>query len=51
MVFTQVSQDVPNNTDNAPLDLSSTADVIIYIVLPLICVFLYFLWRRYKKKE
>ncbi|KKK85255.1 hypothetical protein LCGC14_2775100, partial [marine sediment metagenome] len=32
-------------------DLGSTADVVIFIVLPLICIILYFVWRNYKKKR
>ncbi len=47
----QVSQDVPNNSNNAPINLSDPADVIIFIILPVICVILYFIWRHNKKKR
>lgn len=33
-----------------PVDLSNTADIVIYIVLPIIAVLLYLLYRRNKKK-
>ncbi|WP_117434192.1 adenylosuccinate synthetase [Flavimarina sp. Hel_I_48] len=47
----QVSQDVPNNANNAPLDFSDPADVIIFIVLPVLFIILYFIWRNKKKKK
>ena len=49
--MTQVSQDVPNNSNNAPIDLGSTADVVIFIILPIVFIILYFIWRNTKKKS
>ncbi|WP_416443332.1 adenylosuccinate synthetase [Leeuwenhoekiella sp. A16] len=45
----QISQDLPHPNDNSALDLNNLQDVIIYIVIPLIIIILYILWRRSKK--
>lgn len=45
----QISQDVPHPSNNSPIDLNNTADVLLYIVLPLVVIILYIIWRRYRK--
>ena len=40
-----------NPDDNKPVDMSDPFEVIVFIVLPIIIVILYFLWRRDKKKR
>lgn len=47
----QVSQDVPSNSNNAPINLSDPVDLIIFIILPVIFIILYFIWRNNKKKR
>jgi hypothetical protein len=47
----QVSQDVPNNSNNAPINLSDPADVVIFIILPVVFLILYLIWRNKKKKN
>lgn len=47
----QVSQDVPNNSNNAPIDLTSWADITIYIILPIVAIIFYFIWRKRKNKR
>ena len=47
----QVSQDVPNNSNNSPIDVGNPADVVIFIVLPVVCIVLYLIWRHKKKKR
>ena len=37
--------------DTGPLKLESAADYIIFIILPIVTVVLYFLWRAKEKKE
>lgn len=40
-----------NPDDNNPIDLSSPFDVIVYIILPILMIVFYILWRRDKKKR
>lgn len=47
----QIPKEVPHPDNNSPLDLNNPADIIIYIVLPIIVVILYFLWRKKNRKE
>lgn len=50
LVFGQRPSSVPY--DSEPVGFfDSTANVIIYIVLPLLIVLIYILWRRKIKKE
>ncbi|MBZ0326269.1 MAG: adenylosuccinate synthetase [Altibacter sp.] len=47
----QIPKEVPHPDNNSPLDLSNPADIIIYIVIPIIFVALYFLSRKRKKNN
>ncbi|MGB0948608.1 MAG: adenylosuccinate synthetase [Marinirhabdus sp.] len=47
--FVQLPHGVPGPGDNAPLDLSNPADVIIYIVLPVLVVILVYI--RFRRKN
>ncbi len=49
----QIPREVPHPDNNTPLDISDPADIIIYIVVPLIFLILYLVMRkkRSKKKE
>lgn len=40
-----------NPDDNKPIDLTSPFDVIVYIILPLVVIVLYIIWKRKKKKD
>ena len=42
----QIPEGVPHPDRNSPIDLSNPADVIIYIVLPVIATILFLIWRR-----
>jgi len=42
---------VPSPQNNTPIDLNSWFDIVVFIVLPLVMVFLYFLWRRQVKMD
>ncbi len=46
----QIPTNLPNPDDNTPIDLTKTADILIYIVLPVIILLLLFLRVRNKKK-
>jgi len=47
----QIPKGVPNPADSEPLLINSTFDVILYIVLPVLILIGYFLWRRRKQKR
>jgi heme/copper-type cytochrome/quinol oxidase subunit 2 len=49
-IYAQTPHGVPQPNDYSPIDLMDTADVIIYIVLPVLFIILYFIWKR-KKRE
>lgn len=42
---------VPSPQNNTPIDLNSWFDVVVFIVLPIVMIFLYFQWRRQVKKD
>jgi hypothetical protein len=42
----QIPKEVPHPDNNSPIDLSNTADIIIYIAIPVAILILYFVWRR-----
>jgi uncharacterized BrkB/YihY/UPF0761 family membrane protein len=51
-VIGQVPQGIPK--DNGPIDLSSTSNIIVYVVLPLVVVAIFVIWRianRRKRRE
>jgi hypothetical protein len=48
-VIGQVPQGIPK--DNGPIDLSSTTNIIIYIVLPIVVVAVFIFWRMAVKKK
>ncbi|GBF21156.1 hypothetical protein GQ41_3216 [Arenibacter algicola] len=40
-----------NPDDNSPIDLTSAFDVIVFIILPILVIIFYILWRKKKKKN
>ncbi|MFH4967549.1 adenylosuccinate synthetase [Gaetbulibacter sp. M240] len=40
-----------NPGDNTPIDFSNPIEVLVYIILPILIVVFYMLWRKKKKKE
>jgi len=48
-VVGQVPQGIPKG--NGPIDFSSTANIVIYIVLPIIVVAGFIFWRMANKKK
>ncbi|MBS9525448.1 hypothetical protein KIH41_17460 [Litoribacter ruber] len=45
----QVPRDIP--TDTGPLEVDSTFDIILYIVLPIVIIIFFFVYRAAKKKR
>lgn len=48
-VIGQVPQGIPK--DNGPIDFSSTSNIVVYIVLPLVAVAIFIFWRKANKKK
>lgn len=48
--WAQIPTDLPNPDDNTPIDLTKTADILIYIVLPVLIIVLLIIRRRNRKK-
>ena len=49
-MFAQIPTEVPHPDNNSPIDLTKTADILIYIVLPIIIIILLVLRARNKNK-
>ena len=47
----QIPTEVPHPDTNSPIDLSNPADIIIYIVLPIVVIVLFMIGRHRKKKS
>lgn len=41
----------PNPDDNTPIDFSDPFEVIVFIVLPILAVIFYLLWKRQKNNK
>jgi len=42
----QLPMGTPNPDDNQPLDLSDPFEVIVFIVIPILAVIFYILWKK-----
>lgn len=47
----QVPTGTPNPGSNSPIDFSSAFDVIVFIVLPILLIAFYLIWRKKQKDE
>lgn len=47
----QLGIGTPNPDDNEPLDLSDPFEVIVFIIIPIVVVILYLLWKRQKNNK
>ncbi|MBT8261539.1 MAG: adenylosuccinate synthetase [Bacteroidia bacterium] len=45
----QIPSGVPHPDDNTPVDLTNPADLIIYLVIPVVIVILYLVFIKRKK--
>lgn len=49
-MFAQIPSELPNPDDNKPIDITNPADLILYIILPLVVILLVIIKFRKKKK-
>ncbi|OAB78043.1 hypothetical protein ULVI_11195 [Cochleicola gelatinilyticus] len=47
----QIPEDVPHPDNNTPIDLSKPFDLIVFVILPIVIIILYVLWRQKKKNK
>lgn len=51
LVRAQIPYEVPKPANNTPIDLSNPADLIIYVILPIVVIILAIIAWRYKKNR
>lgn len=47
----QKSSYTQNPGDSGTIDLTKPFDLIVFIILPIVIIILYFIWKRTKKRE
>jgi hypothetical protein len=47
LLYAQKPSEIPGYTGK--IELSKTSDLIIYVVIPVVIIILYFVWRKQKK--
>lgn len=50
-IYAQRPTHSPNPQDNTPIDFNNLFDVIVYIIMPIVMLIFYFLWRKQIKKN
>lgn len=46
----QIPTEVPKPQDNSPVDFSDPFEIIVFVVLPILFIILFIIWRGKKKK-
>ncbi len=49
--FLQLPMGSRNPDDNNPIDITDPFDLIMYIILPILLLIFYLLWKRNKKND
>lgn len=49
-IYAQSPTHVPK-PDRSPVDFSQLANIVLFIILPLLIVVFYFMWRNKKRKD
>ncbi|PNW26380.1 adenylosuccinate synthetase [Formosa algae] len=50
-LLAQLPLGTPNPDDNAPIDITDPFDLIVFIILPIIMVIFYIIWRKKKQNN
>ncbi|SDB37142.1 hypothetical protein SAMN03097699_0960 [Flavobacteriaceae bacterium MAR_2010_188] len=50
LLILQLPPGTRNPDDNKPIDFTSPFDVIVYIVLPILLIIGYYLWKKNSRK-
>ncbi|EPR70291.1 hypothetical protein ADIWIN_3647 [Winogradskyella psychrotolerans RS-3] len=51
LLSAQIPQGTPNPGENTAIDISRPFDIIVYIILPILIVIFYLVWRQKKRKK
>ncbi|HLV70702.1 MAG TPA: hypothetical protein VKY34_08335 [Xanthomarina sp.] len=51
LLLLQIPTNSPSPGDSGTIDLTEPFDLIVFIVLPIMIVLLYLVWRRKKKQD
>jgi len=51
VAHSQIPTDVPNPSNNTAVDFSEPANIIVFIVLPVVIAIFILLWYRQKQKD
>jgi len=51
LIYGQRPTHSQNPQDNTPIDLNNLFDVIAFVVLPIVLIIFYFLWRKQVKNK
>ncbi len=49
--FAQQPTHVPSPQNNSPIDLNNWFDIIVFIIIPIVLIVIYFLWRSQVRKD
>lgn len=49
LLFAQRASEIPGDTGT--ISLNSLSDIILYIVIPIVILILYYIWKRMKKND
>lgn len=49
-IFAQKATEA-NRPQDTPVDFSDPVNIVLFIVLPIIVIILYFIWRKHKKRD
>ncbi len=50
-LYSQIPTDVPNPQNNPPVDFSQPANIVIFIVLPVVILIFAIIWYNKKRKD
>ena len=50
-ILLQIPTHAPNPGDRGTIDLSEPFDLIVFVILPIVFIVLYMVWRRTKKRD
>lgn len=49
LLFFQIPSNTPNPGSDSSIELNSTFDWLMFVILPIVIVILYFIWKKGKK--
>lgn len=47
----QSPEGIPKESDNEPVDFTDIGNIVVYLLIPLLIIILYFVWRQLRIRE